>query len=176
MQSLTQWWCPTCARLTGGLRTNSSIQIPSWCYRQRNYPTPYSNPVCVSARTCKVHVHFTRNSLTTSDWVLEICRQVFTLGSPPPNRWTMINSNRSIKRIAQTLRVYADQWLAKFYDLEWVLILFVDKPRKCLDSSESAMPWKNEIHDFTVDTLSAICATWIEWLKRVVWNKSHYYR
>jgi hypothetical protein len=57
--------------------------------------------------------------------------------------------NRSVKRITQTLRVCTGQWLAKFYELGWVLILFVDKPRKSFDSSGSAMSWKNETHDFT---------------------------
>jgi hypothetical protein len=61
---------------------------------------------------------------------LWICRQALTLGSPSLDRCAMTNSNRSVKRIAQTLRVCTGQWLAKFYDLGWVLVLFVDKPRK----------------------------------------------
>jgi hypothetical protein len=58
----------------------------------------------------------------------------------PPDRRATTNSNRSVKRITQTLRVYTDQWLAKFYDLGWVLVLFVNKSRKSLDSSGSATP------------------------------------
>jgi hypothetical protein len=54
------------------------------------------------------------------------------------DRCATIYSNRSIKRIVQTLRVCTSQWLAKFYDLGWVLVLFVDKPRKSFGSSRSA--------------------------------------
>jgi hypothetical protein len=58
----------------------------------------------------------------------------------PPNRCAVINSNRLVKRIAQTLIVCTGQWLTKFYDLGWVLVLFVDKPRKSFGSSGSATP------------------------------------
>jgi hypothetical protein len=93
-----------------------------------------------------------------------------------PDRCAMINSNWSVKRIAQTLRVCTSQWLAKFYDIGWVLILFVNKPRKRLSSSGSATPWKNETHDLTVDTLRAVFANWVERLKLVALNEGHYYR
>jgi hypothetical protein len=94
----------------------------------------------------------------------------------PLDRCAMTNSNRLVKRIAQTLRACTGQWLAKFYDLGWVLVLFVDKPRKSLSSSGSATPWKGETHDLTVDTLRAVFANWVEWLKWVALNESHYYR
>jgi hypothetical protein len=94
----------------------------------------------------------------------------------PPDRCAMRNSNRWVKRIAQTLRVCIGQWLAKFYDLGWVLVLFVDKPRKSLSSSGSATPWNDETHDLTVDTLRAIFANWVERLKCIALNESYYYR
>jgi hypothetical protein len=93
-----------------------------------------------------------------------------------PDRCAMTNSNRLVKRIAQTLRVCTGQWLAKFYDFEWVLVLFVDKPRKSLSSSGSAIPWKSETHDLTVDTLRAVFANWVERPKWVALNEGHYYR
>jgi hypothetical protein len=58
----------------------------------------------------------------------------------PSDRCAVTNSNRLVKRIAQTLRVCARQWLTKFYDVGWVLVLFVDKPRKSLGSSGWATP------------------------------------
>jgi hypothetical protein len=83
----------------------------------------------------------------------------------PPDRCATINSNRSVKRISQTLRVCTSQWLAKFYDLGWVLVLFVDKPRKSLSSSGSATPRNDETHDLTFDTLRAVFANWVERLE-----------
>jgi hypothetical protein len=94
----------------------------------------------------------------------------------PLDRCAMINSNRSVKRNAQTLTVGIGQWMAKFYDLGWVLVLFVDKPRKSLGSRGSATPWKDETYDLTVDTLRAIFANRVERLKWVALNEGHYYR
>jgi hypothetical protein len=94
----------------------------------------------------------------------------------PPDRCATINSNRSVKRIAQTLRICTSQWLARFYDLGWVLVLFVDNPRKSLDSSGSATLWKDETHDLTVDTLRAVFANWVEGLKWIALNELHYCR
>jgi hypothetical protein len=94
----------------------------------------------------------------------------------PPDTCAATNLNRSVKRIAQTLRVCTDQWLTKFYDLRWVLVLFVDKPRKSLPSSGRATPWKDETHDLTVDTLRGIFAKWVERLNRIPLNEGHYYR
>jgi hypothetical protein len=94
----------------------------------------------------------------------------------PPDRCATINSNRSIKWIAQTLRVCTIQWLAKFYDLGWVLVLFVDKLRKSLSSSGSVIPWNDATYDLTLDTLRAVFANWVERPKLVALNESHYYR
>jgi hypothetical protein len=94
----------------------------------------------------------------------------------PPDGCAMINSNRSVKRIAQTLRVCTCQWFAKFYDLGWVLVLFVDKARKGLNSSGSATPWTDETRDLTVYTLRVICANWVERMNWIALNEGHYYR
>jgi hypothetical protein len=94
----------------------------------------------------------------------------------PPERCTKTNSNRSVKQITQTLKVCTSQWLAKFYDIGWVLVLFVAKPRKSLSSSGSATPWNGETHDLTVDTLRAVFVNWIERLEWVTLNKGYYYR
>jgi hypothetical protein len=94
----------------------------------------------------------------------------------PPDRCATINSNRSVKRIAETLRVCISQWLAKFYDLGWVLVFFMDSPWKTLSSSGSATSWKDEIHDLTVDTLRAVFANCVEWLKCTAFNEGNYYR
>jgi hypothetical protein len=48
----------------------------------------------------------------------------------PPDRCAVTNSSQLVKRIGETLRVCAGQWLTEFYDLGWVLVLFVDKRRK----------------------------------------------
>jgi hypothetical protein len=58
----------------------------------------------------------------------------------PPDRCATTNSNRIVKRIAQTLWVCTGQWLAKIYDIGWVVVLFEDKPWKNLSSSGSAPP------------------------------------
>jgi hypothetical protein len=58
----------------------------------------------------------------------------------PLDRCATIKSNRSVKQISQNLRVCISQWLAKFYGLGCVLVLFMDKPRKSLCSSRSATP------------------------------------
>jgi hypothetical protein len=93
----------------------------------------------------------------------------------PPDSCAVTNSNRLVKRIAQTLRVCTGQWLTKFYDLGRVLVLFVDKPRKNLSSSGSVTRWKDETHDLTVDTLRAVFANWVERPKQVALNENHYY-
>jgi hypothetical protein len=56
----------------------------------------------------------------------------------PPDRCAMTNLNRLVKRITQILRVCTGQWLAEFYDLGWVLVLFVDKPRKISVGGDSS--------------------------------------
>jgi hypothetical protein len=89
----------------------------------------------------------------------------------PPGRCTTTNSNRSVKRIAQTLRMCTGQWLAKFYDLGWALIWFVDKLRKSLGSSGSATSWKGETHDLIINTLRAVFANWVEQLNWLLWTK-----
>jgi hypothetical protein len=141
MQSHTLRWHPDCVRLAPGLGTRSDIQISSGCYRQCHFPSHWWNPICVSAWTRKVHVHSTYNSLATPDRVLGIWCQAFTLGPSPPQRCTMTNPSRSIKWIAQILRASRGQWLAKYYDLGWVVVLFVDEPRNFSSSSGSTIAW-----------------------------------
>jgi hypothetical protein len=91
-----------------------------------------------------------------------------------PDRFATTDLNRSVKRIAQTLRICTGQWLTKFYDLGWILILFVDKPRKSLSSSGSATLWNGETYDLTVDILRVVFANWVEWVKLVALNEGHY--
>jgi hypothetical protein len=96
--------------------------------------------------------------------------------SHPSDRCATINSNRSVKRIAQNLRVCTSQWLAKFYGLGWVSVLFMGKPRKRLSLSESVTLWKDETHNLAIDTLRAVFVNWVERLKWVALNEGHYYR
>jgi hypothetical protein len=64
-----------------GSERRAAFRPPSRCCRQCNSPSLYSNPVCVNARTRKVYVHFTCDSLPTPDKILGIGRQALTLAS-----------------------------------------------------------------------------------------------
>jgi hypothetical protein len=121
---------------------------PSGSYGQRNSLSPWWNPVRIGARTRKVHVHSTYNSLKMPGRVLGTHCQTFTLCPPSPHIYTTTNSSRSIKRIAQTLGVRTRQQLAKSYNLGWAMILFVNESWNFLSSSRPVISWKGETYDW----------------------------
>jgi hypothetical protein len=140
MQLHTRQWPPIFECLAGGLRTKSNIQIPPDVIDNAILQALNQTPFALVRELVK-SIYISR--ATVWRCLIEslgfIIKHLHWPGYPADS-CAVTNSNRSIKRIAQTLRVCTGQSLAKFSDLGCVLVLFVGKPRKGLGSSGSTTP------------------------------------
>jgi hypothetical protein len=121
MQSHTRRWRPTCASLSGGLRTKRGTQTPSRCYRRPNSPSPSSKSTRVGPPTGKVRLYSNHNSLQALDWILGIYRQALALG---PSRLTdvqrQIRTDRSIELLRLLESAQANNWQSFMtFDESW---------------------------------------------------------